>query len=217
MRTSDSIKELAAALAKAQGMMHGAKKDTSNPFFKSKYADLASHWEAARPALAANGLCIIQGTRPSDKDEVIVITRLAHESGEWTESELAVPVSKADAQGYGSALTYGRRYGFSATIGTAGEDDDGNAAAAAKPQRPNTATQVAVDAFEALPEDEQKFLMDHVTVILDKAASKDDDLYHYIESQHFDTEEKLALWSRLPSNVRSAIKKQQPATLGSQA
>ena len=136
MTKSESIKELAAALAKAQGQMKGAIKDSANPFFKSKYADLASVVEAIRAAFSANGLSYIQTVEPSEKDEVRVETTLLHASGEWIScGVLALPVSKVDAQGYGSALTYCRRYSLSAAAGVSTElDDDGNAASAAKPK-----------------------------------------------------------------------------------
>ena len=135
MNKSESIAALAAALAKAQGAMKGAVKDSANPFFKSKYADLASVVEAIRAAFSANGLSYIQTVEPSDKDEVRVETILLHASGEWIScGVLSLPVSKADAQGYGSALTYARRYSLSAAVGVAPEDDDGNAASAAKPK-----------------------------------------------------------------------------------
>ena len=135
MNKSESIAALAASLAKAQGAMKGAVKDSANPFFKSKYADLASVVEAIRAAFSANGLSYIQTLEPSDKDEVRVETTLLHASGEWIScGVLSLPVSKADAQGYGSALTYARRYSLSAAVGVAPEDDDGNAASAAKPK-----------------------------------------------------------------------------------
>lgn len=135
MNKSESIAGLAAALAKAQGAMKGALKDSANPFFKSKYADLASVVDAIRAAFSANGLSYIQTVEPSDKDEVRVETTLLHSSGEWIScGVLSLPVSKVDAQGYGSALTYARRYSLSAAVGVAPEDDDGNAASAAKPK-----------------------------------------------------------------------------------
>ena len=135
MTKSESIKELAAALAKAQGVMKGALKDSANPFFKSRYADLASVVEAIRAAFSANGLSYIQTVEPSEKDEVRVETTLLHASGEWISCGiLSLPVSKIDAQGYGSALTYARRYSLSAAVGVAPEDDDGNAASLAKPK-----------------------------------------------------------------------------------
>ena len=133
MNKSDSIAALAAALAKAQGAMKGAVKDSANPFFKSKYADLASVVEAIRAAFSANGLSYIQTVEPHP-DEVRVETTILHSSGEWIScGYLSLPVSKADAQGFGSALTYARRYSLSAAVGVAPEDDDGNAAVAAKP------------------------------------------------------------------------------------
>lgn len=135
MNKSESIAALAAALAKAQGQIRGAVKDSSNPFFKSKYADLASVVEAIRAAFSANGLSYTQVVEPSEKDEVRVETVILHSSGEWFSCGiLALPVSKVDAQGYGSALTYARRYSLSAAVGVAPEDDDGNAAVKAAPE-----------------------------------------------------------------------------------
>lgn len=135
MNRSDTIGELAAALAKAQGEIKGALKDQDNPFFKSKYADLGSVVEAIRAPASKNNLAYTQLTEPSDKDEVRVTTLMMHISGEWISSTLALPVTKSDAQGYGSALTYARRYGLSAAFGVAPEDDDGNAASKAAPPK----------------------------------------------------------------------------------
>ena len=137
MNQSQTIGALAAALAKAQADITGAVKDSANPFFKSKYADLSSVVEAIRLPLSKNGLSYVQLTEPSDKDEVRVETIILHNSGQWIGSTLALPVSKADAQGFGSALTYARRYGLSAAFGVAAEDDDGNAAAKAAPAEPD--------------------------------------------------------------------------------
>lgn len=134
MNKSEAINELAAALAKAQGQMEGAKKDSENPYFKSKYADLASVVEAIRGPFAENGLSYVQLPYPAEGDWVQVETVLLHSSGQWVSSVVDVPVAKGDAQGYGSALTYARRYGLSAICGVAPEDDDGNAAAKAKPR-----------------------------------------------------------------------------------
>jgi hypothetical protein len=132
---SESLKELATALAKAQGEIKGAIKDSANPFFKSKYADLSSVVDAIKVAFSKNGLSYIQMMEPSDKDEVRVSTMILHSSGEYINCGiLALPVSKVDAQGYGSALTYARRYSLSSAVGVAPEDDDGNAAVAAAPK-----------------------------------------------------------------------------------
>jgi hypothetical protein len=132
MNRSEQINELATALAKAQGQMGGAKKDSENPFFKSRYADLASVVEALRAPFAEHGLSYVQLPIPTEGDWVQVETVLLHASGQWIANIVDVPVAKGDAQGYGSALTYARRYGLSAICGVAPEDDDGNAAAKAK-------------------------------------------------------------------------------------
>lgn len=153
MNKSESIKELATALAKAQGEMKGALKDSANPFFKSKYADLSSVVEAIREAFAKNGLSYVQTIEPSERDEVRVETVILHASGEWISSGiLALPVTKTDAQGVGSALTYARRYSLSAACGVAPEDDDGNAAAQAAPAKanPDPAAKAKLEACSSL-------------------------------------------------------------------
>ena len=122
-----SIGQLAAALAAAQGKITGALKDSSNPFFKSKYADLASCWEACRIPLSENGLAVIQTTAES-ADGVIVLTTLVHKSGEWIRGTLMMKPIKADPQGVGSCITYARRYALAAIVGLAQIDDDANAA-----------------------------------------------------------------------------------------
>jgi len=130
------MKNIATALAKAQMEMGKALKSSSNPHFKSKYADLASVMDACLPALNANGIAVIS---PTGEDEYgrFVETRFIHgESGEGLSCRVPLLVSKNDMQGYGSAVTYGRRYGLMSLAGIAPEDDDGNAAAKAPPQEP---------------------------------------------------------------------------------
>lgn len=127
MNKSESIKELAAALAKAQGAIEGAKKDSKNPFYKSSYADLASVWDACRKPLSDNGLCVVQTIDQHDTGAYLETT-LMHSSGEWVSSTIAINPVKNDPQGVGSAITYMRRYGLQAMVGIAPEDDDGNAA-----------------------------------------------------------------------------------------
>lgn len=134
MNRSDSIKELASALAKAQGQMRGAIKDAKNPHFRNDYATLASICDAVRDPLAAHGLSYVQVLTDGDGgDRCTVETVLMHASGEWLGGTFSLPVSKADAQGFGSAATYARRYALAAMVGVAPADDDGNLAAAAKP------------------------------------------------------------------------------------
>jgi hypothetical protein len=134
MNQSESIAELSAALAKAQGIMEGAAKDSANPFFKSKYADLASVWDACRKPLSDNGLSVVQTTEfmPEHPDMVCIETILCHSSGQWIKGKLAVKPTKADPQSVGSCITYLRRYSLQSMVGIAPEDDDGNAASGKK-------------------------------------------------------------------------------------
>lgn len=126
MQRSESIKELATALAKAQTHIISASKDATNPHFGRTYATLSSVWEACHGPLNEQGIAIIQ-TVTSGEGGITVETMLAHCSGEWITETLGVPVLKKDAQGYGSAITYGRRYSLSAIAGVApADDDDGN-------------------------------------------------------------------------------------------
>lgn len=127
MTKSDAIGKLAEALSKAQGRMKGAAKDSSNPFFKSRYADLASVWDACRDALADEGLSVMQPAR-AEGAKVTVTTLLAHASGEWLSEDLTITAKEDTPQAVGSAITYARRYGLSSMVGIAPEDDDGEAA-----------------------------------------------------------------------------------------
>ena len=132
--TSPSIAALAAALAKAQGSIKAAVKGKENTYFNSKYADLAAVWEACREALTQNGLAVVQSPGEIADGRMHMTTMLLHSSGEWMRGDLAIPLgNKLDAQGYGSATSYARRYALAAFVGVASDDDDGNAAAANAP------------------------------------------------------------------------------------
>ena len=122
------MQKIATALVKAQKAFGPALKTSTNPHFKSKYADLAACVEAVIDALNDNGIALIQQSHDC-ADGVIIETLFIHESGETLSGgKLHVPASKQDPQGYGSALTYARRYSLMAACGIAPEDDDGNAA-----------------------------------------------------------------------------------------
>ncbi len=126
---SESIGALAAALSKAQADITGALKDSSNPFFKSKYADLASCWDACRKQLAANNLAVIQTIYVHwDSGQTMLSTTLAHSSGEWIRSDLPVLAKDLSPQAQGSGITYARRYALAAIVGLAQVDDDAEAA-----------------------------------------------------------------------------------------
>ena len=136
MSETNPIGELAAALAKAQGAMKPAIFDRENPFFKSRYATLASVWEACRAALSANGLAVTQ-IIDVDEGRLTLETTLMHSSGQEVVSHYPITPVKNDPQGIGSALTYARRYSLSALVGVASEEeDDGNAASGTKASAP---------------------------------------------------------------------------------
>lgn len=150
MNTSEQIHELATALSKAQGEMGGAVKDSANPFFKSKYADLASVREAIRAPFLKHGLAVVQfpATEYTSAPEpyewtskqgekrygvrvvcvVSILTRLMHASGQWLEDRVSTMLPTGDPQAVGSAITYLRRYALQSVAGVAPEDDDGEAA-----------------------------------------------------------------------------------------
>lgn len=127
LTTSEQINELATALAKAQGEMGGAVKDAANPFFKSKYADLASVWDACRGSLSKHGLAVIQSPS-ADGVRVSVDTLLTHASGQWMRGTVSVSAKEDSPQAVGSCITYLRRYALQSFVGVAPEDDDAEAA-----------------------------------------------------------------------------------------
>ena len=128
------MKQIATALVKAQMAFGPALKTATNPHFRSRYADLSACVEAVMDGLNHNGIAMIQQCSESDTG-VIVETVFIHESGEMLNcGKLHVPAVKHDPQGYGSALTYARRYSLMAACGIAPEDDDGNAASRKQPK-----------------------------------------------------------------------------------
>lgn len=128
MKHSETINEIGAALAKAQKVMKGAKKDSANPFFKSKYADLAAVADACRDALSDNGIAVVQAPSTAPEGVVSVETMLVHASGQWMSETLSVKPKDDGAQAMGSVITYLRRYSLAAFAGVAPEDDDAEAA-----------------------------------------------------------------------------------------
>ena len=130
MQFSEQKANLIKALVEARKVMSsGAKKNAKNPHLKSSYANLESFLDAIRPALEANGLIIIQNAIDSESLDILKLeTTIMHESGEYMSSVMPMPVAKKDAQGYGSAMTYARRYSIASMFGIAQADDDGNAA-----------------------------------------------------------------------------------------
>ena len=137
LQMSENINELAKALAAAQGALESVKRDKKNDHFNFKYADLAACLEVCREPLSKNGLAVIQ--IPSHYDsatkKINVATMLCHSSGQYIKGELEIIVTKPDAQGIGSAITYARRYSLCAMVGIAQDDDDANASCGIEPKQ----------------------------------------------------------------------------------
>lgn len=149
MKHSESIAKLAAAFVAAQAEFQSVAKDAVNPFHKSKYATLDALVAEVRPKLAKHGLGFVQGTTTPESDanskatSFTVETTLIHTSGEWWTTGVLIPLAKADPQGAGAAMTYGRRYSLASALGLVNdEDDDGNEASKQpKPAKPKPAPQ----------------------------------------------------------------------------
>lgn len=204
------MKELFAALAKAQGKIGAAIKDSTNPHFRSKYADLSSVVAAIKPAFAENGLGFYQRFTQAEGG-VCVETVIFHESGqELSTGPLFVPATKADAQGYGSAITYARRYSLQTAAGVPADDDDGNAAA--KSAYEIQPTQIsAIKAAAKGVEADRKKIHEIANRLTDYVADEDNGNDHthgiFEEVEHLTNDEKIALWEVLGSKVRTRVKK----------
>lgn len=205
MAKSETIGELAKALCKVQAQITGAKKTSVNPHFKSKYSDLTEVWDACREELADNGLCVVQSNEPSERG-VLLRTTLIHTSGEWIDGLINIPAVKQDAQGYGSAQTYARRYALASMVGVTSADDDGQAASTRRPVAPITATTGVMDKLSV---DQQTHINDLAIQVLAHAASNDfNAAFMVIEDANLDADCKVALWSLITdSKVRAALKK----------
>jgi hypothetical protein len=214
------MKEIATALVKAQMGFSPALKSANNPFFKSKYADLGACVDAVLESLNSNGIALVQNCHES-ADGVIVETVFVHESGEiLSTGKLHVPAGKHDAQGYGSALTYARRYSLMAACGIAPEDDDGNAAA--KTTEKKSKTNPAKNVLGKKPYS----IGDGITISKEREGELEGviaktlkwcaderwaDALLEMDNNAQDNEEKLFMWSFLDSAQRSAVTKEVAA------
>ena len=179
-------KSIAAALASAQADMGKALKTANNPHFGKKYADLSSVVDACLPALNSNGICVIQPTGENEFGRYVETMLIHGESGETLGCQVPLIVGKNDMQGYGSAVTYARRYGLMCMAGIAPEDDDGNAAAKAPPQAVSPGQYIKLrDKAAEADVDEDKIC----------AAAKVDDL------QQFPADQFDAAMKRLQINI----------------
>jgi hypothetical protein len=141
------MKEIAKALAAAQMEMGKALKQSQNPAFRSKYADLGNVMDACMPSLNKHGIAVVQTMRDES-----VVTMFIHESGDILECPVPLILGKRDMQGLGSAVTYARRYGLMSLAGIAPEDDDGNAAAQSPQRAQKAKVELPPDLEPSLPD-----------------------------------------------------------------
>jgi hypothetical protein len=190
------MKNIATAFIKAKRAFSPALKDKTNPAFRSKYADLGACLEAVNDALLENGIALYQETHDDDTG-VTVETVLLHESGEHIRSgKLHVPAAKQDPQGYGSALTYARRYSLMTACGIAPEDDDGNAGTDAKRRldEPKAASKPAMDTS---PKARAQRIIEGVT--------KGDQENAAAAMAAWDDKLRTSVWDLLPAPVQDKL------------
>jgi hypothetical protein len=227
MQSSEQINELATALAKAQGEITGALKDSANPFFKSHYADLASCWDACRVALSKNGLAIVQAPGTGPEGHLVLTTTLLHSSGQWMRSELFVRPKDESPQTLGSCLTYLRRYALTAMVGVAQVDDDGNQASGrseihspkgdlGKNVPTDRAREVAMEMLAIIDkpaadgDHDEKLKALTALDYHDRVLNRDEDLYVAVGEQL--TASKRNVWKALISVARAAQKADREVT-----
>jgi len=180
MKTSESIVEIATALNKAQGDMTGAVRGNANPFYKSLYSDLASIMQAISKPFYDNGLSFVQAAEIQD-GMVAVTTRIMHKTGEWIESTTVLPATKPDAQGFGAAITYGRRYGLQSLAGIPSVDSDAQFESASAVEEIEKTTNELIELIEA--EDPA------IVEVWDELSRDEQTLYH----KHLNSKQKTAL------------------------
>jgi peptide methionine sulfoxide reductase MsrB len=193
MKRSEAINELVTALAIAQGKIGGATKDSTNPYYSSRYADLASVWGVAREPLSDNKLAVIQtvdcsapvALKVAMKNEdgsyvdvmievpvVTVTTLLAHASGQWVSFDLPMWPAQNTPQAIGTCISYARRYSLAAMVGIYQEDDDGNKASGLeKLQR--DATALTARSAAAIPEFSQPLVPQGLEEVIAAIAKED--------------------------------------------
>lgn len=197
-------------MAKAQGAIVAAIKDKSNPHYKSSYADLAGVWEACRKPLSDNGLSVMQFPLVSGDGWLHMETVVAHSSGQSISRVFAIPLEKANAHGYGSAITYARRFCLAAAVGVApDDDDDGNAASLKQKstEAPKGVTPTANSLERVRPE-----RLDYMTQVADEThaflnAGSVEDAVLVVENSTLDADEKVHFWTLFDSSERSKMKK----------
>lgn len=197
MKTSEQINEIAAALAKAQSEMSNPTFDAQNPHFKNRFATLAAVRNAVIPALSKHGIALTQDIEPVESG-IASTTHLLHQSGQWLHfGPMVMPVSKQDAQGFGSAATYCKRYQLMAVCGVVGDDDDDAEQAVGRETNPQSQpkrgpSQLAKEYVKRFTE-AFEIGEDQPILGLNQELQEDTDIYREV-------------WGMLPSGMRRQIK-----------
>lgn len=204
------MKNIAAAMVKAQRAFGPALKTHTNPAFRSKYADLSACIEAVIDALNENGIALMQQSHEC-ADGVLVETVFLHESGEtMSAGKLHVPAAKKDPQGYGSALTYARRYSLMAACGIAPEDDDGNAASRKQTAAPVIPARPTNEELQIDPETE-RYLQELAEDVAALAKTDPQAADEKVRMQKLEGDQEIALANMLDSTTRAALRKARQA------
>ena len=210
MNTSEKIGAIAAAIVKAQAEMPKLLADSDNPYYKSKYIALADLIKEVRPVLAKHGLAVIQGVS-GDGENVIITTRIIHESGEWIEEAFTMPVvpkgTKATPQDFGAAVTYARRYSLAGILGVASEEDDdansiSNPIERAAPPKPIQAP-VKQDEIKSLKDRLVEVMKDPLIKPEEREAQKKAFAGRWDKLTKEDLEQALKSWERVIEERKS--------------
>jgi hypothetical protein len=201
MEMSQDIKEIAGAMASAQGELKAASKDAINPAFRSKYADLTAVWESIRPTLSKHGIAVFQEPVTVERG-VAVTTLLTHKSGQWIRFDpLTVPMAKQDAHGVGSATTYAKRFTLSAAVGVvADEDDDGNGAV----KGASVAVAKAPEGYAGWLIDMQAVADEGVERLREEWKAQPEQFRHHLTTHDGQTYEALRARAKAPKKLVTA-------------
>lgn len=186
MRTSESVAKIFPALIDAQAEFADLKKDTTNPFFKSQYVELSQVLSSIRPVMHKQGLAVLQFPGHIADSKLAITTRVIHTSGEWIEDEAHVPLQKNDPQGFGSTLTYAKRYSLIAALGlVADEDDDGNKGTAPVKETPKEPMKASVSQPVAPPKDKKNITAEIIKATYNAPKARSEYEVETPDHEHF--------------------------------
>lgn len=210
MKTSEQINEIAKSMCAAQGQMKPAQKDAINPHYKSKYSDISSVWEAMRIPLSSNLITVWQDVT-TEEAKISVVTRLIHASGQWVEfGPLSIPLSKKDAHGIGSAISYAKRYALCAAVGVVSGDEDDDANEAVKKSNDHQMKEKPVEVISKHKVDDfnKRYNLGsnndydkYINAICSKCGKSKDEIINSAVQNEIGFAEAFGKWkSSLPSN-----------------